>query len=327
MNRQQGLQLVEFFFGARKLDYRDHQRDMVFEIPTKAGTFNLLNLLKDYPTIDLNEFYDKFGEDADPLKLKLLDNMDPQFLKYWEEQYKDYDIKYAKPILDLLNSPLTTMECRIIINTLLRNEAIKENYRLRIDSWNNMTRILPQLIIDDGIHKTMVNAGLVPWLVGIGNQPNPLRFYNQFNTKSDREKLNLMVEMIQDAANYYTRFHQGHFDVLESIVGDKDFTGNDWEGVANEQTRLFIAALNESKNQLEAQSADIPKWIQLSLDYGLLIDNGNYYYPRRSMADLKRQLKTISNINNISEPKAEEIHEKIMKKYGTQYNLKSVRNA
>jgi len=344
MTRQQGLELVELFFGPKKIrPFFGHYTFITFLIQTPNGVFDLMQLLRDHPAkIDEQEYNQRFGEDVDPALL--LANADPTYMKFLEEQNKDKDIKFAMPLLKLF-TPTKDMfywgvEQRLFQQVIEQNDRITQEYSLRIEGWKSFTQSLATLMAEgkdingDDLKKHM------PWKFGrrtIGERP--YSFLRQIiNMQSDRARLDLIVEKIQETVDQYNEFHRMHYDLLNTIAGNKDFNGYDWDGVANEQAALVISELKKhTENSEGKQLRPVPLWLSVSLDRGLLTDNtdGTYTIGSRSVAAFKESLLSALEGhfgNNEHEaknhmPTNEEAAALILKKDGSKYGIDAFKKA
>lgn len=250
MTRKQGLALVELFFGPKKLDLQRYTDEMTFDVPTrslvdnKEKTFNLLKLLQvywndpDLQDIGLSKGDKQFGEEA---------NQETDLLT---DQDKATAIEYAKPILELMHSNLDPLhakcEDRLLYKTIGKNEAIAKNYKVRMIAWNTFKQRLPCILTEDKEQYKFDIANIIPHIIE-QKKPEELRLFWQLNDSkmSDIEKLDIIRTKTREAVAGYNKFNRKHLQLLNQLVGNVDFEGNEWGTIPDSRITNILPMIDK----------------------------------------------------------------------------------
>ena len=340
MTRQQGLELIEVFFGDISFASIPNHQLMHFIVPTKSlvdskgKSFNLQTLTGD----------PRFGLTDNNLGKRLIGKAKNLFvadsiseITKWidEEVLNEYVVK-MRPLLEVLQTKMdylhSNCECRTLIDTLASNETIADIYRLRLSGWSHLIENYYQLFDEEITDKSIDHIKeYIPWIywkriISIVNFHNRLVSFPEEKTKAL-----YILRNTNYAAYWNDRIRKKYSDLLHLIAGDYDFQGNLWDSVLNEQADATVKALTSIlKKKLLKDSETTDDWKSLMVSKGVIIKSSNYpfvYYPRRSMADVRKHLRIHCKKCDISEPTVQELHETVMKKNGQPYNFKTVNNA
>lgn len=248
MDRKQGLQLVELYFGVKRLKSNSYPQFMNFNIETSSVTAcNLLFLIENHPLrFDEAEYTQRFGDQS---AATLFAKNDPAYMAFLKEQEPKQLIRKMRPILNLFDLNITyqecSCECRMLIKTLIDNRRIAIEYKQRIQGWDLLMNDFNAIDFpDDKDDMKFDLRKYMPWLDywRISKSMKPYDLYQYFISYTDEKtRSHAIIQEILEASFQYNCFHQKHADLLLKIADDHAFDGKtEWDTVPNEQSNLVI---------------------------------------------------------------------------------------